>query len=89
MTEQTFYGWYDDASQAPDKPTFEPPRNAPCPFCGTPIHAENVRTHSLMYTGEYAARSYFYRTHRTCAEADQTGTGMDGFILDMIKRNGD
>ena len=42
-----------------------------------------------MYEGQYAARSYFYRTHASCAEADQTGIAMDGFILDMIRRNGD
>ena len=89
MTEQTFYGWYDDASQSSDKPSFDPPHSGPCPFCGVAIRAGDVRTHSLMYAGQYAARSYFYRTHRTCAEADQTGVGMDNFILDMIKRNGD
>lgn len=89
MTEQTFYGWYDDASQANDNPTFEPPRNAPCPFCGVAIHPGDMRTHSLMYTEGYANRSYFYRTHRTCADRDQTGIGMDGFILDMIMHNGD
>jgi hypothetical protein len=87
MTENTFYGWYDDASQS--APTFEPPRDAPCPFCGTKIHVDDVRTHSLMYAEGYAKRSYFYRTHRTCAEADATGLGMDDFILEMIKRNGD
>jgi len=90
MPENSFYGWYDDASQPVDQPSFEPPRDAPCPFCGKAIHAEDVRTHSLMYQApEYAKRSYFYRTHRTCAEADESGIGMDGFILDMIKRNGD
>ena len=86
MTENTFYGWYEDAAQPRESPSFEPPRNAPCPYCGTPINADDVRTHSLMYTGQYAARSYFYRTHRTC---DESITGMDDFILDMIKRNGD
>lgn len=85
--EQIFYGWYDDADQS--EPTYEPPRDAPCPFCGYPIHVEDVRTHSLMYAGQYAARSYFYRTHRTCAEADSTHTAMDDFILDMVRRNGD
>jgi hypothetical protein len=89
MTEQSFYGWYEDASQAVDKPSFEPPRDAPCPLCGCPISADDVRTHSLMYQGQYAARSYFYRTHRTCAEQDATGLAADSFILDMIARNGD
>lgn len=85
-----FYGWYDDPSQPVDKPTFEPPRNAACPFCGASISPDDVRTHSLMYAGPiYAKRSYFYRTHRTCAEKDATGVGMDDFILEMIGRNGD
>lgn len=89
MTEQTFYGWYDDASQPIDKPSYEPPRDAPCLFCGTKIQPDDVRTHSLMYTEGYAKRSYFYRTHRTCSESNENGVGMDGFILDMIRRNGD
>jgi len=83
----TFYGWFDDADQT--EPSYEPPRDAPCLFCGGTIHAEDVRTHTLLYQGQYAARSYFYRTHRTCAEADATNTAMDGFVLNMIARNGD
>lgn len=83
----TFYGWFDDADQT--KPSQNPPRDAPCPFCGFKISPDDVCTHSLTYAGQYAARSYFYRTHRTCAKADKSGTGMDDFILDMIARNGD
>ena len=90
MTDNTFYGWFDDAAQGWDgKPSYDPPYDAPCPFCGKPINADNVRTHNLMYQEGYAKRSYFYRTHRTCADADASGIGMDGFVLDMIKRNGD
>jgi hypothetical protein len=83
----SFYGWFDDVSQ--QDPTYDPPHDAPCPFCGSAIHPEDVRTHNLTYCGEYAARSYFYRTHRSCAEADPTRTAMDGFVLNMIYRNGD
>lgn len=83
----TFYGWFDDPDQT--EPTYAPPRDAPCPFCGKAIHAGDVRTHSLMFQGEYAARSYFYRTHSSCAKQDKTRTAMDGFIIDMIERNGD
>jgi len=83
----TFYGWFDDDAQT--EPSYEPPRDAPCPFCGRRIHVDDVRTHNLLYQGEYAARSYFYRTHRTCAEQDSTHTTFDGFILEMIARNGD
>jgi len=87
QTDNLFYGWFDDVEQ--ESPTYEPPRDAPCPFCGKAVHAGDVRTHNLMYQGQYAARSYFYRTHRTCAETDITRTAMDGFILNMIERNGD
>jgi hypothetical protein len=87
MDGNAIYGWFDDAEQA--APSYEPPRDAPCLFCGVTIHAEDVRTHTLMYQGQYAARSYFYRTHRSCAEGDPTNTAMDGFVLNMIERNGD
>ena len=87
QTGNIFYGWFDDRGQ--ERPTYEPPRDAPCPFCGHAVHADDVRTHNLMYEGVYAARSYFYRTHKTCAETDPTHTAMDGFILNMIERNGD
>jgi hypothetical protein len=40
-----------------------------------------------MYQGEYGARSYFYRTHRSCA--DRNKIVMDGFVLEMIARAGD
>jgi hypothetical protein len=88
MNNQEFYGYFENAQD--EKPAYEPPRDALCPFCGKRIFAEDVRTHILMYFGPaYAKRSYFYRTHRTCAEKDPTHTAMDGFILDMIARNGD
>jgi hypothetical protein len=82
-----FYGWFDDASQT--TPTYDPPHDAPCLFCGLQLRADDVRTHSLMFQDAYGPRSYFYRTHRTCAERDPTHTAMDGFIFDMISRNGD
>jgi hypothetical protein len=101
MSGNVFYGWFDEGET---EPTYDPPRGAPCPFCGFGIGKDDVRTHNLLYAdgitakddGEivavqkpYAARSYFYRTHRTCAETDPTHTAMDDFILDMIRRNGD
>lgn len=81
------YGWYDDAAQK--EPTSAPPLDATCLYCGHAISENDVRTHSLMSQGQYAARSYFYRTHRTCDEKHGAGTGADGWILDMIARNGD
>jgi hypothetical protein len=81
------YGWFDDPGQ--ETPTYEPPRDAPCLFCAHLIHAGDVCTHSLTFQGDYAARSYFYRTHRTCAETDSTGTAVDGIVIEMIRRNGD
>ncbi len=87
MAENAIYGWFDDPDQL--EPTYEPPRDAPCLFCGSSVHAKDVRTHNLMYSGQYAARSYFYRTHRTCADTDASHTAMDGLVLNMIARNGD
>lgn len=82
------YGWFDDPWQ--HDPSYDPPHNAPCLFCGKPVTADDVRTHSLMYAGTiYAKRSYFYRTHRTCAEKDSTRTARDGIVLEMIAANGD
>lgn len=88
MSEQTFYGYFDNAQDT--TPAYEPPRDAPCPYCGRPVFEGDVRTHNIMYTGPaYAKRSYFYRTHKSCDEKDGGLTTMDGFILDMIQRNGD
>lgn len=85
---QIFYGYHEDPTGT--VPDYDPPHDAPCPFCGNPICADDVRTHNLMFSSQsYAQRSYFYRTHRTCAETDPTHTAMDSFILDMIARNGD
>lgn len=86
-SEQQIYGWFDDPTQT--EPTYNRAIGGPCLFCGRAVTPENVRTHSLMYAEGYANRSYSYRTHRTCAETDPTHTAMDGFVLDMIKRNGD
>lgn len=89
MVENAFYGWYDDPQQPVDQPSYNPPLDAPCPFCGTAITAEDVRTHSIMMAGpSYAERSYFYRTHRTCS-IRWPEVNMDSFIWDMIERNGD
>lgn len=85
--EQTFYGWYDDPGQPKDQPTYNPPFDAPCPYCGRPMTHDDIRTISIMMVHGYAKRSYFYRTHRTCDE--KHGQTMDNFILDMIERNGD
>ena len=90
MPDNQIYGYFEEANGFDGEPTYDPPHDAPCPFCGFKIAPNDVRTHSLMYQApEYAKRSYFYRTHRTCAEKDPTRTAMDDFVLDMIRRNGD
>lgn len=92
VMETLFYGWFEDASQPFGSGTasYDPPHDAPCLFCGAPITSDDVCTHSLMYEAPaYAKRSYFYRTHRSCAETDPTHTVKDGFVLDMIAFNGD
>lgn len=78
------YGWFHSAEQT--IPSYDPPHDAPCPFCSKPIHADDVRTHSIMWDNE-RKRSYFYRTHRTCAVASEHN--MDGVVWDMIEHNGD
>ena len=90
MTKQNqFYGWYDDATQAATEPTYDPPHDGPCLFCGEKITEDDVRTHSLMMAGAvYAKRCYFYRTHRSCAVKYEHAP-MDGFVFDLVNRNGD
>jgi hypothetical protein len=86
MASNQIYGWFDDAEQR--VPSYDPPHDAPCLYCGNQIKEGDVRTHSLMSSGPvYAKRSYFYRTHRTCD--DNNKDGIDGRVLDMITRNGD
>jgi hypothetical protein len=81
---ECLFGWFDDEDQS--TPAYDPPRDAACLFCGAPITADDVRTHSIMYRG--SGRCYFYRTHRTCAEKDKTGMSMDGVVFDMIEKAG-
>lgn len=88
MSNQVFYGYYDSADQPVDQPSYDPPHDTPCLFCGHSISLDNIRTHSIMMVEpSYAKRAYFYRTHRTCDE--QSPSAMDQFIWDMIARNGD
>lgn len=76
------YGWFDEAI---GEPAYDPPHNAPCLYCGLPMTADDVRTHSVM--AQYnAERSYFYRTHRTCDEvaSDAQKQAIMGGVLDRI-----
>lgn len=85
------WGWFEEAGT--DEAVYEPPHDAPCPYCFVPINANDVRTVSLMWQSpQYAKRSYFYRAHRTCANAAAEAgkpDEMDGRILDAIEKAGD
>lgn len=82
------WGWYDDPDQS--KPSYDPPHDAPCPYCLAPISENDMRTSSLMPLGpRYAKRSYFYRTHKSCADVDGGYTDMDEKIFDAIAKTGD
>ena len=84
------WGWFDEAGQT--EATYDPPHDAPCPYCLAPITPIDVRTHSIMYQdAAYAKRSYFYRTHRTCAQDARVrgDESMDGRIFDAIEKAGD
>jgi len=78
------YGWFDSEYQAKDKPTYNPPFDADCPYCDKPLTDEDMRTHSMMYLN--APQCFFYRTHRTCDEAatDEQRQAIDGKIFDLI-----
>jgi hypothetical protein len=60
------YGWFTEPGAA--QPDYDPPHDAPCPYCGERLTAHDVRTHSFMGLGS-ADRSYFYRTHSSCDDA--------------------
>ena len=83
------WGWFDDPNQTDG--TYEPPHDAPCPYCFAPMTADDVRTHNLMEaSSSYAKRSYFFRTHRTCDnDAEKRGEDITGRILDAIAKAGD
>lgn len=82
------WGWFDDVEQT--VPTYDPPHDAPCPYCFAPITADDVRTHSILPIGKvYAKRSYFYRTHASCDAAAGDSGIMGGRIIDAIMNAGD
>lgn len=86
------YGWYDSPDQPTEKPTFDPPHDAPCLYCGEPLRPDDVRTHShVAFEPEDRRRSYFYRTHRPCDEkADrQQRDGIFEVVLANIAHHGD
>lgn len=66
------YGWFDGTNHAP---TYDPPHDAPCPYCGEALRVNNVRTHSHVSENDFVnkdkghARCYFFRTHITCDNA--------------------
>lgn len=70
MSDKTtrLYGWYSAADQPSAEPDYDPPHDAPCPYCGDPLTPDDVRTHSFTQASQ-PTRSYFYRTHRTCDDA--------------------
>jgi hypothetical protein len=94
-------GFYDRPDQPVDQPTYNPPLDAPCPFCDMPLTMEDMRTIALMYVNEVlgkemgeivgveggGARSYFYRVHRTCHEAATSGErdALDGLAFRAVE----
>lgn len=60
------YGWFDADDQV--RPAYDPPHDAPCPYCGESLRVDDVRTESFVPAFD-ARRSYFFRMHRTCDDA--------------------
>ena len=75
------YGWFSSLEEGPD---YDPPHDAPCPYCGDPLTPDDVRTHSFV--GEKAEMCYFYRTHRTCDDVALEGAQQSilGGIIEQI-----
>lgn len=87
-TGNPIFGWFDRAEQT--EPTYRPPLDSPCLYCGKPVTREDVRTHSMMAMSDTnPARSYFYRTHRTCDEAAQAEgrESMDDVVWEAIRHH--
>lgn len=81
------WGWFDDPDQK--IASYDPPHDAPCPYCFVPVTPATVRTVAMMmHEGQYAKRSYYYRAHIACIDAEADFT-MDGRILDAIEAAGD
>jgi hypothetical protein len=60
-------GWYSAPGQK--VPEFDPGIDGvDCPLCLHPLNGQDLRTYSLCEPG--ATHSIFYRTHKSCAEAN-------------------
>jgi len=73
-------GFFDYPEQ--EEPTYDPPHDGPCFGCGQPL-THPMKTISLAPTVELP-RSYFYRAHAICYEADPTG--LDEKAMRIIER---
>jgi hypothetical protein len=74
-------GFFDHPDQT--EPTYDPPHDGPCIVCGNQLSIP-VMTISLMRADNPLARSYFYRAHKICYEADPEKA--DALALDLIER---
>jgi len=86
LSGNRIYGWFDDPDQT--EPSHEPPRDAPCLFCGLPVHADDVRTHGC-YIKANMPPAAISTALTGLAQRKTDHTAMDGLVLDMIARNGD
>lgn len=78
-------GWFDAPHQR--VPAYDPGPFTPCAYCGGALSDDDVRTINLCpLEGAGVGKSFFWRVHRTCDEADKAkgGVGLDGVMLDKI-----
>lgn len=74
-------GYFDDPSQT--IPAFDPGADAGCAICGGHgLTNDNCRTHSIMLPG--TGRSYFYRTHRACADDQDSSEQTEHEIVEAL-----
>jgi hypothetical protein len=85
---EPLYGWFDDPGPVP---AYEPPHDAPCPYCGLPCTDDDVRTHSFMREDK-RTRSYFYRTHISCddhASQNEKDSIFEGVLAQITIKEGE
>jgi len=88
-TVNDVYGWYDNAEQPKNQPSYDPGFYVPCLYCGEPLTDDNVRTHSFSAMTD-GSKSYYYRTHRTCDEqaTEKEKTSIWHAVMQRIEKDG-
>ena len=81
LITEDILGYFTEKTQT--TPAHDPGLSVNCPLCERPLSTSPRRTHCLMLATR--GRSYFYRTHRDCAErAPEALQCLEGEIVDEM-----